>query len=616
MKTLRSFLHPFKLTRFSRENAVFFQELQHFPKIVVLAIVFSLLASASEGIGIGLLLSFLQSLINPNAPVIQTGIAWFDLWVLGIQQPTTTRLFHLSGLIIVTTWLRSGLLYLQGFYVGMTQATLVNRLRNRVFDQFQQLSLSYFTQTRSGELINSLTTEISNLWIPFTAIANLLMQAMILLVYGIAIFALSWQLSLAAVLSLSLLSVGLSTLKKQVRESSFTMTRAYGDFTSVVMEYLSGVFTIHAFATQAFERKRFVDANAEIKKTSIVSFIFSSLVAPIGTGVGTTIIITLLLWGFVALNIPTARLLTFIYTLMRLVPIVQDLNRNATEISKYQGSVNNIKQLLRMDNKPLFQNGQIVFSGLKHSIRFESVDFSYGDSSLVLKNINLDIKKGQMVALVGASGSGKTTLAALIPRFYEPQQGWISIDGRDVRDFEVGSLRRKIAIVSQDTFIFNSSVRENIAYGSENAHEADIRRAAESANALEFILQMPEGFDTRLGERGVRLSGGQRQRLAIARALLRNPEILILDEATSALDSISENLIQNALKELSVNRTVIAIAHRLSTIAQAAQVVVLEQGQIVETGGYQELLAQKGKLWYYHQAQFNCANQSEATETH
>jgi subfamily B ATP-binding cassette protein MsbA len=232
-----------------------------------------------------------------------------------------------------------------------------------------------------------------------------------------------------------------------------------------------------------------------------------------------------------------------------------------------------------------------------------SVDFGYDPSEPVLHNITLTIKRGQMTALIGASGAGKTTLVDLIPRFYDPTQGKILIDGVDLREFEINLLRRKLAVVSQDTFIFNTSVRNNIAYAIEGADEAAIYEAARLANALEFILEMPQGFDTELGDRGIRLSGGQRQRIAIARALLRNPDILILDEATSALDSVSERLIQESLEKLAVGRTVIAIAHRLSTIIRADKVVVLEQGRVVEQGGYQELLLQRGKLWKYHQIQ-------------
>jgi subfamily B ATP-binding cassette protein MsbA len=258
---------------------------------------------------------------------------------------------------------------------------------------------------------------------------------------------------------------------------------------------------------------------------------------------------------------------------------------------------------LRTDNKDYFPNGHLEFSGLKRAINLVSVDFGYEPQNLVLHDISLTIERGKMTALVGGSGAGKSTLADLIPRFYDPTRGTILIDGVDLKTYEIKSLRQKLAVVSQDTFIFNANVRDNIAYALEGVEEADIVEAARQAYALEFIQQLPEGFNTQLGDRGVRLSGGQRQRLAIARALLRDPEILILDEATSALDSVSERLIQESLEKLSMGRTVIAIAHRLSTITRADQVVVLEQGRIVEQGKYQELLEQRGRLWKYHQMQ-------------
>ncbi|MEM8779612.1 MAG: ATP-binding cassette domain-containing protein, partial [Cyanobacteria bacterium P01_G01_bin.49] len=238
------------------------------------------------------------------------------------------------------------------------------------------------------------------------------------------------------------------------------------------------------------------------------------------------------------------------------------------------------------------------------SIEFISVDFAYTPGEPILHDVKFSIKQGETVALVGASGAGKTTLADLIPRFYDPTRGKVLIDGLDLREFKISSLRDKMAIVSQDTFIFDMTVRENIAYGVENATDADIFEAAKLANALEFIQDLPEKFETTLGDKGTRLSGGQRQRIAIARALLRDPEILILDEATSALDSVTERLIQESLEKLSKGRTVIAIAHRLSTISNADKVVVLDQGQVVEHGSYGDLLERRGSLWKYHNMQY------------
>ncbi len=321
----------------------------------------------------------------------------------------------------------------------------------------------------------------------------------------------------------------------------------------------------------------------------------------------TIILIIILIVAFTNLipngQMQPASLLTFLFVLMRVMPIRRQIDGARVRLNSFQGSLGNVKELLRTDDKPYFKDGKVQFSALKRGIEFISVDFGYDPNEPVLHNITLTIKQGQTTALVGGSGAGKSTLADLIPRFYEPTQGKILIDGVDLQNFKINSLRRKVAIVSQDTFIFNTSIRNNIAYALEDIDEAAIYEAARLANALEFILEMPEGFDTTVGDRGIRLSGGQRQRIAIARALLRNPDILILDEATSALDSVSERLIQESLEKLTVGRTVIAIAHRLSTIVRADKVVVLEQGRIVEQGGYQELLQQRGKLWSYHQMQ-------------
>jgi ATP-binding cassette, subfamily B, bacterial MsbA len=367
--------------------------------------------------------------------------------------------------------------------------------------------------------------------------------------------------------------------------------------------------TVWAFTAQASERRRYYYASDEIVRTSTKVVKVWATIKPLAEVLATTILIVMILIAFNGTltdgSFQVASLLTFLFILVRLVPMIQDVNGTVAMLNSLHGSGENIKELLRTDNKTYFQNGTIAFPGLKQAIEFIGVDFSYEADRPILKNIRLSIERGQMTALVGASGAGKSTLADLIPRFYDPTFGLVTIDGVDLRELEIDSFRRKVAVVSQDTFIFNTSVRNNIAYGTEAATEAEIHQAAQLANALDFIKEMPEGFATTLGDRGIRLSGGQRQRIAIARALLRDPEILILDEATSALDSVSERLIQASLEKLAVGRTTIAIAHRLSTIARADKVVVLDKGQIVEQGKYNELLNQQGYLWKYHQMQHN-----------
>ena len=404
------------------------------------------------------------------------------------------------------------------------------------------------------------------------------------------------------------MSVGLTSLTAKVREASFEIPKANKAFTSSALSFINGIRTVHASGTQEFERKRYYAATREVYQSQFGLIKLSSMVQPIVEGLGATLLVGMVVVSYGLListgRLKAAELLTFLFVLIRTTPLVSSLNGVRVTFISSQGSLGAVTDLLRRDDKPYFKDGKKQFTGLQRSIDFESVDFSYNPGEPVLHDITLSIKRGETTALVGSSGAGKTTLADLLPRFYDPTRGRVLVDGVDLRELKINSLRQKMAIVSQDTFIFNTTVRENIIYGVEDASDSDIYEAAQMANALAFIQDLPLGFETVLGDRGVRLSGGQRQRIAIARALLRNPEILILDEATSALDSVTENLIQESLEKLSKGRTVIAIAHRLSTISGADKVVVMEKGRIVEQGSYQDLLKERGKLWNYHQMQF------------
>lgn len=603
-KIYQPFSNLFKATKFWKNNYLVLREFKHFRKVTIFAIVFSILAAAFEGFSIGFLLTFLQSLTNAaDAEPIQTGVAWFDIWILGIKTSATSRMYRISILILLSTWLRSTFDYFSSIYTESAQLHLADRLRKRMFEHLQALPLSYFVKTRSGELINTITTEIERLKQGFGGVAFVIIRGMAVAVYFITMFIISWQLSVVSVLLFALLGVGLSTLNARVRESSFGISNANGAFHSTATEFINGIRTVHASGTQEFERQRFYGVSNQLLNASIKVAKAWTLVKPIASAIATTAIIGLIILSFTVFTLEVASLLTFFFVLMRVVPSIQDINGTVAFLSTLNGSMDNIKQLLQSDNQAYFQNGSTEFKRLNRSIDIVSVDFGYEPTNLVLHNITLTLEKGKTTALVGASGAGKTTLADLIPRFYDPTQGHIYIDGVDLKEIDIYSLRKNMAVVSQDTFIFNTSVWNNIAYGTLDATSSQIKEAARLANALEFIEDMPQGFDTQLGDRGVRLSGGQRQRIAIARALLRDPQILILDEATSALDSVSERLIQESLEKLSVGRTVIAIAHRLSTIAKADKVVVLEKGYIVEQGKYQDLLQQRGKLWKYHQMQ-------------
>lgn len=613
-KLPKTFRKVFRNTKFWRENYILLRELKHFRPIVLLAIAFTILSAVFEGLTVGLLMSFLQSLTDPNGAAIATGISWIDTFILGADRPVQDRVYQISLFLIAITFIRGGLLYLGKLYAGYAQAKLSHQLKNRIFEQLQSLRLSYFSKTRSGFLVNTVTNEITQIKQVFDLMANILIRFSNLVIYLISMFLLSWQMSIVSLMLFSLLTVGISTMFKHIRETSFARTKANGRFTSVALELINGMRTIQGSVAQDFERQKYYKVTSKIEQIEKRASAFKSSIEPITITASTSVLLGILLFAYTFLissgQLSVASLFTFLIVLFRTIPLLKMLNGHRAKLINYQGSIDNIKQLLSPDDKPYLIDGTRTFTGLRKAITFSGVDFAYDRDNPVLHDINLTLERGKVTAFVGGSGAGKTTLADLIPRFYEPNSGFIQIDGINLELFKINSLREKMAIVSQDTFIFNTTVANNIAYGLENVSKNDILQAAKQANALEFIEDMPRGLNTELGDRGTRLSGGQRQRIAIARALLRNPDILILDEATSALDSVSEKLIQKSLEKLAVGRTVITIAHRLSTIAKADKVVVLEMGQIVEQGSYGELLARKGELWKYHQMQYKLEHAS------
>lgn len=590
------------------ERRILWASLRTHWKIILTTILLSLAAAGAEVFSIGMLIPFLQTFAQSSTSAFQTGIGWIDEHVLAVGGSTLRRTYHICALILAGTWMRSILGYLAGVYAVTSRVRIVEDLRMQIVNQLQAVSLRFFSKTRGGDIINSITTEINRTTTAVSVVFNLIVQGTILGMYLLLMVWISWELTLLVLTVFGLLSFGLTWLMRSIQTRGAWLTEANSQFTSTFTEFIDGIRTITAYNRQPYEQQRLSASIENLASATIETFKRSSLVQPLSQAIVGSILVVLIVVAIQFYVIPGALdiafLLGFLFALFRVMPTVNNLNDQRGVWASNRAGLAKVAALLNRDDKPYQSEGTRPAPSLTDALRFENVDFAYESNQPVLKNINLDVKAGSMVALVGGSGAGKSTLADLIPRFYDPTQGRILLDGIDLRDLTLRSLRDRIGIVSQHTHIFNDTVHANIGYGNLSADDAAIRRAAEQANALGFIEDMENGFDTVLGDRGIRLSGGQRQRLAIARAILKNPDILILDEATSNLDSMSERLVQRSIERLMDGRTVIAIAHRLSTIENADWVVVLEDGCIVEQGSYADLIQREGHLWQYHCMQF------------
>ena len=574
---------------------------------IALTVAFSIGTAVFEGFSIGMLIPFLQT-FTEDGQAFQTGVKWIDTYLLGAEASKIGRMYRICGLILVSTLCRSTLSYFSSVYEVISRARIVQDLRERIVTRLSEVALSYYATTRTGEVMNSVTNEVSRTAGALTALFGFVTKGSLMGMYMALMFWISWELSLIALAALLLLSVALRALLSRIRSRGEEITSANANFADRISEFIAGVRTVTAYNMRDTEQNRLHQAAQRSADATIQTNKQSQVIQPLSQGVISAVLILLVVIAvqhFVLTGaLSMAFLLTFLFALFRMMPNVHAINHQRGTWAKNSAGLANVAELIRAADKPHLPNGSAPAPALEEALVFDDVSFAYQPEQTVLKGIDLRIENGQTTALVGASGAGKSTLVNLIPRFYDPTDGRILYDGTDVHDFDIRSLRDRIAIVSQDTHIFNDTARGNIAYGAPDASPAQVRYAAEQANALEFIQEMEEGFDTMLGERGVRVSGGQRQRIAIARALLQDPDILILDEATSDLDSISEKLVQQSLETLMQGRTVVAIAHRLSTIENADWVVVLEEGRVVEQGPYDVLLDEEGQLWEYHRTQY------------
>ena len=512
--------------------------------------------------------------------------------------------------LVVVFSVKNIALYIKNIMVSVVQFRLVTDLRNKLYNHLHYLSLSYFNKNKSGELTSILINDIDNMRAALsTSFQKLFVEPINILAFLSLLFIISPKLAAIAILVIPISGVIIFGIAQSIRRRAARSQAKLAGITSIISETLGSMRIVKAFVMKNYELKRFYAETRKYYQLMLRKDRLRLISSPITETIGASIAALLLFIGardvLVNQSISSEDFIRFILLLFSVLGPIKNLGNVFNELQNGLASADRVFSIIDIKSDIHDNDDAIHVENFQDNITFQNVNFYYDNKSeMILKNINLSLKSGEILALVGPSGAGKSTLADLIPRFYDVTEGSILLDGEDIRNIKLNSLRSLMGIVTQETFLFNDSVKANIAYGLESVSDESIKKAAIAANADEFIEQLPHGYDTIIGERGVKLSGGQRQRISIARAIMKNPPILILDEATSSLDTESEKIVQDAIEKLMHNRTVIVIAHRLSTVHNAHKIIVLDKGDIVDTGTHNELIDKEGLYKQLHNMQF------------
>ena len=593
-----------------------------YKKYLVLSIIFNILSAVLNIFSFAALIPILQILFQTGDAEAATSVMawdWGDVQTVLMNNLNyyvtqliaefgqTTTLLLIGIFLAVTTAFKTGAYFLSSATIVPIRTGVVRDIRNQLYQKINALPLGFFSEERKGDIIARMSGDVQEVESSIMSSLDMLFKNPILIiVYFSTLLFVSWQLTLFTIVFVPIFGWFMGMVGRKLKQKSIKAQALWSDTMSQVEETLGGLRIIKAFCAEDKMNARFDAVNTAYRNDIMRVNIRQSSAHPMSEFLGTVMII-IVLWfgGILVLNNQTITGPTFIYYMVILYSIIQPLkefSKAGYNIPKGLASMERIDKILKAENTIHEVAQPKHISSFEHQIEFRHVSFKYAEQ-WILKDINLVIPKGKTIALVGQSGSGKSTMVDLIPRYYDVQEGEVLIDGINVKDLGIHDLRQLIGNVNQEAILFNDSFRNNISFGVENATQQQIEEAAKIANAYDFIMASEQGFDTNIGDRGGRLSGGQRQRVSIARAILKNPPILILDEATSALDTESERLVQDALEQLMKTRTTVAIAHRLSTIKNADEICVLHDGKIVERGTHDELLSFDGYYKKLHEMQ-------------
>lgn len=517
--------------------------------------------------------------------------------------------------IVVVFLIRGIFFYGQSYLVSYIGQKVIIDVREVMFRKFQRMPMAYFDKHQTGETMSYITNDVAAIQsalvdqlIEMVTEGSILIGSLVLMVY------LDWKLSLLTLVVIPVVGQAMKIFGRKIKRNGTIIQERMADITSLLQESISAIRVVKSFVRENYEIQRFVRQNELNFQAAMKNVQLTSLLTPT-VELLAAISVTFIVWfgGYEVLNdqMTAGALVAFLTYAVNLANPVKRLSRVYGNLQRAMAAVDRVFAVIDLEEPIHDKPDAVRLPEITGRVRLDHVSFEYKKGVPALSDVTLEARPGQMIAFVGPSGAGKSTIANLIPRFYEVTSGSISIDGHDIRDVTVDSLREQIGIVPQETMLFSTTVRENIRYGRLDATDEEVEEAAKAANADSFIRELPQGYDTAIGERGMNLSGGQRQRMAIARAILKNPRVLILDEATSALDTESEKIVQAALDRLMVGRTSFVIAHRLSTIFQADQIYVIDNGQVKEHGTHEELLGQDGLYSYLYNIQFNKKNVNE-----